>query len=185
MKTRSDSIESRLTPEQRDALESWLFDEQLSYSAARERLSKDFNAASSLNSLHRFYGRVALRRRMERVSDSRSHADQIRDQLKGVDFDDSTIALISQQAFDLAVSESAKPADLFQLVRAVVTAKKQRLDEAALKLERQKFQFNAVRACQSKLPELQSIVASDVDAETKTERLGRAIFGDDWEEKAA
>jgi hypothetical protein len=69
-KMRSDCVFSKLTPEQVETLEGWLFEENLSYKDALERAQKEFGIESSLTGLRRFYGRLAKERNKESLADA-------------------------------------------------------------------------------------------------------------------
>jgi hypothetical protein len=71
-KMRSDCVFSKLTQEQVDTLEGWLFEENLSYKDALERAQKEFGIESSLTGLRRFYGRLAKERNQESLADTMS-----------------------------------------------------------------------------------------------------------------
>ncbi len=71
-KMRSDCVFSKLTPEQADVLEGWLFEENLSYKDALERAQKEFGIGGSLTGLRRFYGRLAKERNSENLADAMS-----------------------------------------------------------------------------------------------------------------
>jgi hypothetical protein len=47
-KLRSESVFSQLTPEQVETLEGWLFEENLSYKEALERVQNEFRVEASL-----------------------------------------------------------------------------------------------------------------------------------------
>ena len=71
-KMRSDCVFSKLTPEQAELLESWLFEENLSYKDALERAQKEFGIGGSLTGLRRFYGRLAKERGRESLTEAMS-----------------------------------------------------------------------------------------------------------------
>ena len=61
-KLRSDSTFNGLSAEQREQLLNWLFNDNLSYAAAVERVKKEFGIATSLWSVRRFYCHAAEER---------------------------------------------------------------------------------------------------------------------------
>jgi hypothetical protein len=71
-KMRSDCVFSKLTPEQADLLEGWLFEENMSYKDALERAQKEFGIGGSLTGLRRFYGRLAKERGRESLTEGMS-----------------------------------------------------------------------------------------------------------------
>ena len=56
-KMRDDSTWNQLTPEQRETLEGWLFDENLGYVETLERVQKEFGLEATIASLGRYYRR--------------------------------------------------------------------------------------------------------------------------------
>src|ERR1700722_9701341 len=71
-KMRSDCVFSKLTPEQAETLEGWLFEENMSYKEALERAQKEFGIGGSLTGLRRFYGRLSKERGRESLTDAMS-----------------------------------------------------------------------------------------------------------------
>src|SRR5580658_4350172 len=69
-KMRDDSTWNRLTPEQRETLESWLFDENLGYEKTLERVQTEFGLEATIASLGRFYRRRARERQAEELLDA-------------------------------------------------------------------------------------------------------------------
>ena len=71
-KMRSDCVFSKLTLEQVETLEGWLFEENLNYKEALERAQKEFGIGGSLTGLRRFYGRLAKERGRESLTEAMS-----------------------------------------------------------------------------------------------------------------
>jgi len=63
-KLRSDSSFNGLSAGQREQLLNWLFDENMSYAAAVERVRKEFGIAASLAAMGRFYRHAAEERHL-------------------------------------------------------------------------------------------------------------------------
>lgn len=64
-KLRSDSNWRHLSETQMDLLQSWLFEEKLSYKEVLERVEKQFSIKSNATSLGRLYHRLALERKVD------------------------------------------------------------------------------------------------------------------------
>src|SRR5580698_9461278 len=71
-KLRTDSVFSQLTPEQVETLEGWLFEENLGYKEALERVRQEFNVTGSLSGLRRFYRRLTMERTREELTEMAS-----------------------------------------------------------------------------------------------------------------
>ena len=63
-KMRSDSTWNQLTPEQRETLETWLFDENLGYAETVERVRREFGLQATTLSVGRFRRRRAAERQI-------------------------------------------------------------------------------------------------------------------------
>ncbi len=61
-KLRSDSTFNGLSAGQREQLLNWLFNDNISYAAAVERVKKEFGIATSLSAMRRFYRHAAEER---------------------------------------------------------------------------------------------------------------------------
>jgi hypothetical protein len=61
-KLRNDSVFCKLTPEQIEQLEDWLFEDKLGYKEVLEKIEKEFGVKGSQSGLSRFYQRLALER---------------------------------------------------------------------------------------------------------------------------
>ena len=85
-KLRSDSTSNGLSAGQREKLLNWLFNDNISYAAAVERVKKEFGVATSLWSVRRFYRHAAEERKCgepgagagERDGLSHGHSQAIR-----------------------------------------------------------------------------------------------------------
>ena len=64
-KLRGDSTWNQLTPEQRQTLETWLFEQDLGYSETVERLRREFGLRTTVSSVGRFRRRRAAERQTE------------------------------------------------------------------------------------------------------------------------
>ena len=58
-KMRDDSTWNQLSPEQRETLEEWLFDENLGYEKTVKRVREEFGLETTIASVGRFYRRRA------------------------------------------------------------------------------------------------------------------------------
>src|SRR5579871_2236170 len=81
-KSKSNAAWTGLSPEQRETLERWLFEDELGYEEALERARSELGYAGSRTSLQRFYHRTATMR-------------ALRDAVEVTDADDAEEALRS------------------------------------------------------------------------------------------
>lgn len=130
-KPRSDSVLDGLPPERREQLVRWLVDENLKYPEAVARVWEKFGVKTSVNALQRFYATKCFALRADQA---REFADLVVDQA-GKDpekFDQATMALIRQKAFERVYARDGSPADL-ALVAGILG------DSAKLELKRQEL----------------------------------------------
>src|SRR5579885_1545331 len=80
-KLRSDSLWNQLSDEQWATLEGWLFEENLSYQAARERLEKEWGYKRSITNLACFYRRCAQERQLEELPQTLESARRLLQEL--------------------------------------------------------------------------------------------------------
>ncbi len=71
-KMRSDSTWNQLTPEQRETLETWLFEENLACSETVERLRREFGLQATVSSVGRFCRRRAAERQAEDLAEAQA-----------------------------------------------------------------------------------------------------------------
>src|SRR5260370_13239077 len=73
-KLRADSTWNELTPEQREKLDEWLFEEEVSYQEARERAQREWGIESSISSVGRYYRRGRNARMLEEMAETQATA---------------------------------------------------------------------------------------------------------------
>jgi hypothetical protein len=76
-KSRSDASWNQLSPEARQALETWLFEDRLSHEQAHARAQTELGYTGSIASLKRFYSYLARERIVAGFPDSTAHARKI------------------------------------------------------------------------------------------------------------
>lgn len=147
-KPRSDSTLDSLTPVQKERLREWLVDENLSYQDARERLYQDFNVRTSLGALSRFY---ATRCFALRSSEAKDFAEQVVKDLTadGAQFDEATIALVKQKAFERAYARDGNLEDLALLAKIIGDSAKVNLAQQKLSLDARRVKLLEAKAAQA------------------------------------
>ena len=133
-KLRTDSVFSQLTPEQVETLEGWLFEENLGYKEALERVQKEFNVAGSLSGLRRFYRRLAMERSREDLAEMASVcADALATAKTDGTLQAGMLTLAMKVAVELLVQSPEKVREFTALLRAITSAQ-------ALEMKRIDFQ---------------------------------------------
>ena len=143
-KPRSDSKLASLNPQQKAQLRTWLVDENLPYDKVQELLREDFNVRVSIGALSRFYATDCF---ALRSSEAREFAEKCVEELKssGEKFDQATLALVRQKAFERAYARNGNLEELAILAKILGDSAKldlkrrdQQLAERRIKLLEEK-----------------------------------------------
>jgi len=137
-KPRSDAKLKSLPPHQRELLIRWLVDENLAYDKAKERLEEDFGVETSIGALSEFYRTECF---TLRSSEAKAFAEHVVEtaQQDGDKYDEATLAIIRQRAFEIAYARDGKMDDLEVLARIIGDSRKHALKERQLEFSREKF----------------------------------------------
>lgn len=120
-KLRSDSAWSKLTAEQRETLEGWLFEENIGYKEALERAKQEFGMSASLTSLAVFYQRLAEERMQRELLGVQSLAGKIdKVEANWEDLGATAMTLVVKRMLQLAVASPGKVRELASLGRLLV-----------------------------------------------------------------
>ena len=137
-KPKSNSKLMQLPPHQREQLIHWLVEENLSYEKAAERVETDFGVRTSESALTRFYRSQCF---ALRSSEAKACAELISQEVQKINpnFDEATMALVRQKAFEQAYARNGDIKELALLARIIGDRRKQKLKEKELDLKREKF----------------------------------------------
>lgn len=154
------------------------------YHKVREIIAKSppegFGVSVALSAFTQFWQEICvplhLVRRQRAVSTAKEIAADAR--TRPGEFDTATIDALQTKALELALSPRANPKDVKALYMLVIKAKEQGLKAESLKLDREKFEFDAAEACLKKLPELKAIAGdSKLDQDAKLKQIRLKLFG--------
>ncbi|MBE0542279.1 MAG: hypothetical protein IH623_12910 [Verrucomicrobia bacterium] len=188
-KMRDDSTWNQLTPEQREMLDSWLFDENLGYAKTLERVQQEFGLQTTIASVGRFYRRRARERQIEELVEAQAAADELNDLPVSVaGLREAAVKLVGKAVLKLA---SEKPAELEQLAsftKLLLASEDNDIRRARLKLAEKYFDYEATAAAQKEWPQLRAYLAvigddSSLSHDEKMERVHAILFGwkrDGW-----
>jgi len=186
---RDDSTWNRLTPEQRETLEGWLFDENLGYAKTLERVQKEFGMEATMASLGRFYRRRVRERQVEELVEAQAAASELNDLPVSVaSLREAAVKLVGKAVLKLA---GERPEELEQLVsftKLLLESEDNDLRRSRLKLAEKYFDYEATTASLTELPQLRAylkVVGDDVNLnhEEKIERVKAILFG--WDHSKA
>ncbi len=177
-KIRSDSIWNSLPPERRKIFEGWLFEERVSYAAARERAHTEWGVEGSLASVGRFYRRIARERVVDdfaELSDTSAQVDGAEGKLEGMRA--SAMKVLSMQLLEKAV-ERGEVKDLALLGRVLTQSEEREIQRGRLALAREKFEYKASKAALTQLTLLDKIrQEEEAREEARIQEIKLSVFG--------
>ncbi|MDB6068141.1 MAG: hypothetical protein JWR26_4349 [Pedosphaera sp.] len=200
-KPRSNSILHGLTPEQRERVDGWLFEENLSYARVVERCGEELGVRVSPTSARRYYERECLARSLEGIKRNAAARKEVATTLTANTEEDYQIAL--GMAGQLASAEALKPnqhADIERVAgatRLLIAARKEQLEKERVQIQAQRaaqsgrrvalaekrFQFDAALECWDYLKEMKVIMANDALGDSaKVMAIRERLFGPDLPE---
>jgi hypothetical protein len=174
------SILLKLPEEQQAQLAEWLLS-GMQYHQAKELLEKEFGVRfSSLSVFKPFWEEVCtpalLARRHRAVMTAEEVAKSAEAQPGKLD--QATIAALKQKAFELAISPGQDPEAVKAVFSLVLKARDQDLDAENLKLQRDRFEFDAAKRAMEEAARIKTISAdSSLDSDGKIQRVRQLLFG--------
>jgi hypothetical protein len=178
-KLRSDSTWAALTPEQRESLEDWLFEENLGYTEALERAQKEFGVTASKTSLIRFYQRAAAERAKREFLDLET---TIRE-MKGLEVDvpemrSAAMCLITKRLMKLSLESPEQVKEMAWLGSVLVQNEAQSIKRGWLNIGREKFQYDAATACMIHKLRIDEVMADESMTDgQQVQKIREEIFG--------
>jgi hypothetical protein len=179
-KLRADSNWSGLTGEQRQTLERWLFEENLSYKETLERAKKELGIEASLGSLQRFRRRVIKERTLAAMSEAEESAAEVNGTKASLErLRTSAWKVVGKQFLEKAM-EGCDIKELRTLGRLMADSEEREIRCRRLALAREKFQFRAAKAVWKHMPMLNQMAQEDEAREdARIDAIRLAIFGRD------
>jgi len=177
-KLRSDSTWAVLTPPQKETITEWLFEENLGYDEALERIRKEFGISASKSSLASYYQSLAN----ERLCEDLSEAHALANQACGANANVSTwrgaaVRIIGKKLMDCALKPGPAK-ELPTLATLILQSEQHEIQREWLALARERFEFKASKAALKVLPLLDEMNRDDEAREiARIETIKRKIFG--------
>ena len=184
-KLRDDSTWNQLTPEQRETLESWLFDENLGYAKTQERVLKEFQLEATVASVGRYYRRRARERQVAELAVAQIAASELNDLPGSTDsLRIAAVKLVGKAALKLAGEQPEQLGQLTALTRLLLENEDTEIRRARLRLAEKCYDHEAMAAAQKDMPQLRSylrMMAADksLSPEERIKRLKATLFGED------
>ena len=182
-KLRSDSTWNRLTPEQRETLETWLFDENLGYAETVERVRREFGLQATISSVGLFRRRRAAERQAEDLADAHAAAHHLNGLPVNVTaLREALVKLAAKTAFNLATDQPEDLQPAVPLIKLLLASEAIEIRHSRLDLARTRFEHHAAAAALQELPNLRAYLkALENDTgltwDEKTDRLRAFLYG--------
>jgi hypothetical protein len=182
-KLREDSAWNQLATEQRETLESWLFDENLGYAKTLERVKQEFGLEGTISSLGRYYRRRARERQVEELVEAQASANELNDlPVSAASLREAAVKLVGKVALKLATEKPAEVEQLVSFTKLLLASDDNDIRRARLKLAQQYFDYEATAAAQKELPHMRAYLEAagyddSMSYEEKMERVHRILFG--------
>lgn len=188
-KPREDSTWNQLAAEQRETLESWLFDENLGYAETLERVEAEFGLETTIASVGRFYRRRVRERQAEELMEAQAAASELNGLPVSVtDLREAAVKLVGKAALKLAGERPEELEHLVAFTKLLLTSEDNDLRRSRLKLAEKYFDYEATAAAQKELPRLRAyleVIGDDTSLshDEKIQRVSAILFG--WRHSAA
>jgi hypothetical protein len=176
-KMRADSTWARLTPEQLDLLDEWLFEQRLGYATALARAEKEFGLRASLSSMGRYYRFCAAERQVMGLVKAQKAAMELN--AVTADKDDlrtAAVKLVGKAALKVDAEQPEQVESLALLTNILLKSEENDIRRARVKLAEQQFRNEVSGNCKesdfSKVKAYVSAIAND-DSLNEVEKLKR------------
>ena len=181
-KLRSDAIWNRLTPEQREKIEHWLFEENLSYRETHERAQKELGLTCSPSTIRWIYKRGMKLRGVADLADAQATAEDLDVAVADVEtLRSSNMKLILTRLQEKAL-ERADVREVAALGRVMLHGEECEIQRERVALARERFRFRASQAALKALPLMDEMKAQDEEREMeRVEAIKIRLFGRELE----
>jgi hypothetical protein len=151
------------------------------YLQVKDYILEKYQIETSAAALSKFWETMAAPVLLARRHRAVETADEIADEAiaRPGKFDAATIDALKQKAFELAIAPGADPRDVKSLFMLVLKARDQDLDERQLKLDLDRFQFDAAKAALAQLPALRQIAGDkSLNSDARLQAARKKLFGE-------
>jgi hypothetical protein len=182
-KMRDDSTWNELTPEQRETLEIWLFEENLGYAKTLERVKAEFGVEATVASLGRFYRRRARERQVTELLEAQVAANELNDLPVSVaSMREAAVKLVGKAALNLATEKPEQLEQLVSFTKLLLESEDTDIRRSRLKLAERYFDYEATAASQKDLPQLRAymeVISEDTSLsdDEKLKKVHAILYG--------
>jgi hypothetical protein len=182
IKPRSNSVGASLTAEQRVIVDKMLFEQNLSYTGISKMSVAKIGVFLSKDSLRRYYKDVAQQRTLDRIINGAKSANAVVKAFTDSPADtyQAILKVVGQIAFEKAIdsNEQLDIRTIRELTSLLISARREDIQARRFSLDREKWEFDVVRACQQHHAELQAISADkSLDEDARLLAIQRRLFG--------
>jgi len=177
-KLKSHATWNKLTPEQRQKLDHWMFDLNLSHRETHQRAQTELGLVCSLSTIRRMFAHGVKLRAVREVAESQGLSDELAGSGgKLENLRHSSLMLIASRLLQkMATQPDLK--EISVLGRLMMQSEEREIQRVRMELVRERFQFNASKAALKILPLLDEMNQEEYERETaRVEDIKRRIFG--------
>jgi hypothetical protein len=175
-KMREDSLWNKLTLEQRQLLEHWLFEDNLGYAETQARVKSEFGVEATIWSVGRYYRWRARWRQTEELVIANGEAVELNRLPVGIaNLREAAVKLAGKTAIKLAGEKPHETGQLVAFTRLLLESEGNELRRAKLKLAQQQFDYATAGDLIEDLPKIRSYLMRLGDDESldETEKMRR------------
>jgi hypothetical protein len=196
-KVKSNAKWNSLSAENKKLLETWLFDEAISYKAAWERAREQWQFPGSLSSIRRFFERRARERTLADLADAGTEARAINEtKVQTAELKNAALKVVARLLLKQVTEAPGKVSDWAVMARlllrneanenqARLQGERNAIRVAALELDRERFRENSVFNAMDHLPAVRKYEEarndtslSEYEVNAHMNKVRRSIFGD-------
>ncbi len=161
---RDDSTCTQLTPEQRETLEIWLFEENLGYAKTLAKVQQEFGLEATVASLGRFYRRRARERQVTELLEAQVAANELNDlPISVASLREAAVKLVGKAALNLATEKPEQLDQLVSFTKLLLESEDTDIRRSRLTLAQRCFDYEATAASQKDLPQLRAYMQAISD----------------------
>jgi hypothetical protein len=187
-KLREDSTWNQISAEQRQTLESWLFDENLSYPKTLAKVQAEFGLMATAASLGRYYRRRARERQaeeMRQAGDAAALLDEL--PVDARDLRTAAVKLVGKTLLTVAAERPGEWEALASLTKLLLDSEQNEIRRARLQFVERCFDQQVTAAVFQEAPRLRARlieIADDpsLDRAGQLKRINELLYG--WKKPA-
>jgi len=177
-KLRSDATWSALSVDQRETIERWLFEDNLSCREIEKRAQSELGLTYSKSAISRLYQHLRFRRAFESLATAQANSTDVNAAAADLAaLRSASRKLITARLLEKTM-ENAGASELHALARLILQSEDREIQRERVALARDRFQFKASQAALKVLPMLDEMTQEQEAMElARIEKIKLAIFG--------